>query len=145
MLHVRKVKVDINFMKKGKKEVKYFFGKSGTCVLYLRLTRTNVFLTFTDLKKHVVRCVTSGSAGFIGNKRQKKNAYVLGPILLKLYPFFKFYNIKSVILVLKSNFVYSYLFYLFKELSFRGIKIIRLIDRITKPHNGMKKKKKKRK
>jgi len=125
---------------KSKKRI-LFFGKfGGVGRIYMRRTHSNIFLTITDLKDKILKCVTSGSSGISGSKRIKKAPTALESIVRKCLPVFERYRITRVRIVLKTRI--SILYYtLLKELKFNGISIYGVIVRRKIAFNGVRKRK----
>lgn len=81
----------INLKKKA-----FFFGpkKPLKARLHFRRTHNNIFVTLTDLLNRVIATMSGGRC-FAGNKRQKKAPQVLEPIVTRLLPCFKQYQLQS--------------------------------------------------
>jgi ribosomal protein S11 len=118
-----------------------FFGKfGGVARIYIRRTHSNIFVTITDLKDRILKCVTSGSSGITGNKRIKRAPTALESIVRKCLPVFDRYRIQRVKIVLKTRI--SILYYtLLKELRFHGVSIFGVLVRRKIAFNGVRKRK----
>jgi len=125
---------------KIKKRILFFSKFGGLARIYIRKTHSNIFVTITDLKDKVLKCVTSGSSGILGSKRKKKAPMALESIVRKCLPVFERYRIRKVKVVLKTRI--SVLFYtLLKELKFHGISLFGVTVRRKVAFNGVRKRK----
>ena len=77
---------------KVKKVMRYFENR---CVarVYIRRSYSNIFLTITDMQNNVLKCITSGSSGIIGNKRKKRAPTAIEAIVRKCLPVFARYRL----------------------------------------------------
>jgi len=109
----------------------FYFGKDNdTGYLYLKRSASNTFLTLTDLHHKVIVCKTSGSSNIIGSKRKKKSPYAIESIVAEMNKFFQLYKITKIRLILKMR-INSFFYFLNKELTFYGLKIIQF--RVKRP------------
>lgn len=118
----------------------YFSKKGGLAYVHLSKSHSNIFVTLTDLKKRLLVCVTSGSSGIIGSKRQKKAPMALENIVKKCLPVFEKYRINSIKIILRSR-ISSLYYSLCKELKFHGFKIVGVIVRRKMAFNGVRRRK----
>jgi ribosomal protein S11 len=109
-----------------------------------RRTRTNLFITLTDLHNKVVICFSSGSSNVGSSKKKKVSPYAVQPIVSNLINYLRVYRIRNVILVL-STYSRSHVALLTRELFRYGIRVRFIVNRVIRPHNGVKKPKKARK
>jgi ribosomal protein S11 len=123
---------------KLKKKSHFFFrlrNKKRRGNLYLSRSRTNYFITFTDLKKRVVKSFSTGSVA-LGPKRKAMSPYTVEKVMRKLIFFIKMYEIKRFYLIIKIISP-GHIFAILKELKKHNIVIIRMFNRLPLPHNGV--------
>lgn len=121
---------------KKKKPIKY------EAIVYLRRKRNNIYLTLTDLRGKVV---TTSSSGFFGFKNYASVLPNAAQASAKRISFFlKTAKIKKIALIVKSK-VPAVVFGVIRGFTALGIRVNRLMDRIPIAHNGVKRKKARRK
>ena len=112
----------------------FFFNKVGNLVV--NRSHSNIFITLLDKNNKVVICKSSGACDVGNSKKKKKSPQALENIVSKLINYFEMYNIKGLNIILKVKFS-SHIVILVKELTDRGIKILKFINRQRVGHNGM--------
>jgi ribosomal protein S11 len=118
------------------KKPHFFFGrKDKKGKIFLKRSRSNYFITMTDIKGRVIRSYTTGSVVF-GSKRKCLSPYAIEGVFNKLVIFIKLYNLKKfdvIIKVLSPGHLYS----LLKEMKKHNLIVIALLNRLPLPHNGV--------
>jgi ribosomal protein S11 len=132
------------FYKKRKKfkydkRYKGFRFKRG--ILHLKSSRSNYFITLTDLSYKTIQGVTSGKFAQSPNKKAKKSSTSIYFLLKYLFVFIKAHRINSVVIELKSKF--DPVFYqCFNFLRYKRIHIHKIyLSRHLPHHKGLRKRK----
>ncbi len=63
-------------VKTKKKRIYYFSRIGGLCFIHLRRSYSNIFVTLTDMRNSVLKCVTSGSPALLVQKGKKKHLWL---------------------------------------------------------------------
>ena len=112
--------------------------------LTLKKTHSNYFLTFVDKNFKVIRCLTSGNSKVGDSSRKKRSPYAMEKIFSCLAPYLALYKIKFVKIFLYTKPTTAF-FMLAQQLRLKGIKILRMRERIHVAHNGIRRRKLRRK
>jgi ribosomal protein S11 len=112
--------------------------------LIFKKVHSNYFITFVDKKFRTIICVTSGNSKVGESRRKKVSPYAMENISGKLVPYFKLYKLKFINLYMHTKPVAAF-FTLIHQLRLKKIKIKRIHERIHVPHNGIRKRKPRRK
>jgi len=97
----------------------------GVAYLFLKRSRSNIFLTLADSKKRVIICKTAGLSCENNLKRTKRSPFIIEQIMKTLIPIINTYKIKNIKLVLRMR-INIYYRILIKELEFYGLPVITL-------------------
>jgi len=130
--HVKRYKKWLDQMRRRKR-----------CILHFKNTESNYFITLTDMKYKVMGSYATGRMASSHNKKRKLSPLLVYSIMEKVYMLLKEYNIKHLILLLKSNItrhVYNSLWSLKKN----GFIIDYMIFAKPIPHHDGQRKKKER-
>jgi ribosomal protein S11 len=114
--------------------------------LFIRKTASNYIVTFTDLFGKVIYCATSYSS-LLENKHDKRrrlSIFAIENIIDKLYSYISFNNVSHLIIVSRIKHR-AIMHALTRKIRFYGFKIYGYIKEFVNPHNGVKKRKLKRK
>src|ERR1044072_2266344 len=114
--------------------------------IFIRKTASNYIVTFTDLFGKVIYCATSYSS-LIENKQDKRrrlSVFAIENIIDKLYSYISLNDVGNLIIVsrIKNR---AIMYSLTRKIRFYGFKIYGYIKEFVNPHNGVKKRKLKRK
>lgn len=111
-------------------------------IVFLRRKRNNIYLTLSDLRG---KAVTTSSSGFFGFKNYASILPNAAQASAKRISFFlKTAKIHTIALIVKSK-VPAVVFAVIRGFTALGIRVGRLMDRIPIAHNGVKRKKARRK
>jgi ribosomal protein S11 len=128
--------------RKSKDKRKPFRIKIG--YLIFKQVHSNYFLTFADKKFHTIICVSSGNSKVGDSIRKKISPYAMENITRKLVPYLKLYKLKYIHLYLHTR-PRAGFFTLIHQLKLKRIRIHRISERIHVPHNGIRRRKPRRK
>lgn len=131
--------------KRLKKQVHINFNEtfsfpSGIGRIYLKYTRSNIFITLTDFDGRLVLCRSSGSAGLLGKRSKKTTYHAILPIIRSMAEHFKVYKITGVLLYIRVL-PTTHERFLIVALARLGVTIKEIVDQIAVPHNGMRSRK----
>lgn len=122
----------------------FWFGKTGDWGrLRLLRRKSNIFLILEDLKGQTIVCRTSGVAGLIGSKRQKRNPQALEYIFPSLYPYLKIYGIRRFNIILNTR-MNGCMYMLLRELEKFKLSVVKCSVRRRVAYNGCRGRKKRR-
>ena len=128
----------MNYQKKQKLIIYNF------CLLKIRATGNNIFITLTDSKHKPLIKVSAGIANFSGKKKQ--TPYVAEMVMRKLIFLYRKKNIKAKLIYIYNINIQSYVLsrclYSLNSLNVKNLG--GFIMKLTKAHNGMRAKKLKR-
>ena len=119
---------------------KHFFGKLHTGCLYFKKSRSNFFITLTDLNAKVIICLSSGSVLSNVSKKRKKSPQAIEDIMRVLRSYFITYKINNVIIILRQR-ISIFIRFIIKELEIFNIPILHFRFKLSIAFNGMRKRK----
>ena len=134
----KKFKFKFLFLRKRKK-IKIKIG-----YLIFKQVHSNYFITFVDKKFHTIICVTSGNSKVVDSIRKKVSPYAMENISNRLVPYLKLYKLKFLNIYVHTKPGAAF-FALIQQLLLHRIRIKRIHERIHVPHNGIRKRKPRRK
>jgi ribosomal protein S11 len=111
-----------------------------SCNLIIKTSRSNIFITLTDLAHRVIICKTSGSAKVGARKKKKVSPHAIENIISSSTKYLRFYRIRviNIILRIKPN---IRVFVLVKALIALHIRIASIIDNRRIIHGAMRSRK----
>jgi ribosomal protein S11 len=112
--------------------------------LIFKQVHSNYFITFVDKKFRTIICVTSGNSKVGDSIRKKISPYAMENISSKLVPYLKLYKLKFINIYVHTK-PRAAFFTLIQQLILKKINIKRIHERIHAPHNGIRKRKPRRK
>jgi len=138
----RKKKRGMRFIKKH--HFKFNYSKNRCAYIIYKQTYSNFFVTLIDRKGHVINCITAGNSHVGFSIRQKRSPYAMEKICSRLMIFIRLYKIRHLQIYLKTR-PTSAFFMLMRQLSLHQIRVVKILERICAPHNGIRAKKARRK
>jgi ribosomal protein S11 len=112
--------------------------------LIFKQVHSNYFITFVDKRFRTVICATSGNCKVGDSIRKKVSPYAMENISKKLVTYLNLYKLKSINIFVHTKPVAAF-FTLIQQLKLKKINVKRIYERIHVPHNGIRKRKPRRK
>lgn len=110
--------------------------RARSCMLLIRRSYTNLFLTLTDLNCKVISTVSTGQCSDNNNKRIKGSPITLELMVAKVRKILRKIKVRCVELVIRSK-VRAQLKSIQRLLQNYGFRITKIKDRRIAAHNGM--------
>ena len=108
--------------------------------IYFKRSRSNFFITLTDLNHKVIICKTSGSVLYQASKRRKKSPQAIEDIMKSIRSYIKLYNITCIIIILRQR-LSIHIKFIVKELEIYNIPILHFKFKLCRAFNGMRQRK----
>lgn len=129
-------KIKLKILKEDKKKL------NKVVKIWVRFSTNNIFFNVTDPKNKLLTYFSSGLIGFCGPT--KTSSFALDQILDKVVSFFKKKNFRSAQLIFLSGMFNYRSKIVVDSMINKGLRIRSVIYRINSPHNGLRRRKAKR-
>lgn len=105
-------------------------------LIFLRKSFTNIFLTLTDLNKHVVYALSAGRCVDKNNRRGKVAPFVIDSMATKIIKVLYAFKIKLVTIIMRTS-LRVHMRILVSRLIRERYQISSILDRRIEAHNGV--------
>jgi len=108
--------------------------------IFFKKSRSNFFITLTDINNNVIVSKSSGCVLSSNSKRRKKSPQAVEDIMRSLKPYLVIYNITHIEVILRQR-INIFIHFLVKELEVYGVNILDFKLKLNHVYNGMRKRK----